>query len=289
MARNKSKIQHGFTLVELLVVVAIIAILVALLLPSITSARFAARLAHCKSNLRQINVAHGAYAGDFRSWYPFEPTGKGSRDGKIYYAIPTNISPWATKSLQAYLTGASAHNDNQRMQPRINPLLRCPQNEADLEERARRWGANHYMFFANRIQTQPSFQIPLWRDEHGAPMNTKQTVTNINALLTKVGDTMRFESFDKSYVGEIDVLLADHTERSGSVIGNHVKGNGLLDPNRNRMIWRTGQGTANYSMTDGSAKSYHYDASKYPEFATFIRGQEGRLELYFPIDRIQPD
>jgi prepilin-type processing-associated H-X9-DG protein/prepilin-type N-terminal cleavage/methylation domain-containing protein len=56
--------HSGFTLVELLVVIGIIAILIAMLFPSLGKARAAARTTTCMANLRQIGQAFQLYATD---------------------------------------------------------------------------------------------------------------------------------------------------------------------------------------------------------------------------------
>ena len=61
----KAHVTRGFTIIELLVVVSIIALLIGILLPAIGKARDTARINTSKSNLRQIGVAHKAYATDW--------------------------------------------------------------------------------------------------------------------------------------------------------------------------------------------------------------------------------
>jgi len=57
--------RKGFTLIELLVVIAIIAILAAILFPVFARAREKARQSSCRSNLKQIALAHLMYVQDY--------------------------------------------------------------------------------------------------------------------------------------------------------------------------------------------------------------------------------
>jgi len=70
----RKKQEVGFTLIELLVVVAIIALLIAILLPSLASAREQAKRSTCAMNLKAIVTSVKSYAFDAKDAWPIVPS-----------------------------------------------------------------------------------------------------------------------------------------------------------------------------------------------------------------------
>jgi len=63
--------RRGFSLIEILVVIAIIAILAGILFPAFSAARGKARAVRCVANLRQLGNAFEMYASDYDELYPW--------------------------------------------------------------------------------------------------------------------------------------------------------------------------------------------------------------------------
>jgi prepilin-type processing-associated H-X9-DG protein len=72
--RGRAVGRAGFTLVELIFVLGLIAFLVALLMPTVSRSRQAAVRTDCAANLRQIGLAFHFYANDNRGWIPRDAT-----------------------------------------------------------------------------------------------------------------------------------------------------------------------------------------------------------------------
>ena len=67
--------KKGFTLVELMIVIAIIAILASIIMPKMGNSRTKAQLTACKGNLKHLSIALEMYSNDNRGAYtPGSPT-----------------------------------------------------------------------------------------------------------------------------------------------------------------------------------------------------------------------
>src|SRR5687768_16651704 len=108
MPRNTSNIaprsasRSGFTLVELLVVVGIIALLVGILMPTLNRAREHSRQLKCLSNVRQISMAFVMYTNNNKGRFPFRaPINTPSSEDWIYWQDKpvTSAAPFTGRTM----------------------------------------------------------------------------------------------------------------------------------------------------------------------------------------------
>lgn len=179
----------GFSLIELLVVISIVAILIGILLPVLSAARAQGRKVACMSNLRQIGLGIGAYTQANQDFYP----------KARYMPMPflsTSTAPPLTKLLDFYLTNSS--NNGQSAQ-----VYHCPSDEQVFAlcgisyiYQATQLGDKFEDFFVVKYFNLPASKVVIARDFDGG-------------------------TFDLDPSGQITVN-AFHTVRSLLFADNHV-------------------------------------------------------------------
>ncbi len=111
--------KFAFTLIELLVVISIIALLVGILLPVLSSARVRGQQLISANNMRQIGLAIHMYQDEYDGWFPLTSHGNTSRLQVAWLYV-----------LAPYLTDAELvqHPHTSQMIWEIGPVRVCPRD-----------------------------------------------------------------------------------------------------------------------------------------------------------------
>jgi len=146
MKRRPPSPRHGgFSLVELLIVVSVIAILIGLLLPAIGMAKDAARSTKCLHNLRGLGLANQVYANDNRGWSvpAFRSSSSGNGDWGASWAYWMN-NPDFLAGLEIPAQGGT-----------LTAQTRCTRSYGGSLQTSRNYGLN---------LSAPGYRFPNWWD-----------------------------------------------------------------------------------------------------------------------------
>jgi prepilin-type N-terminal cleavage/methylation domain-containing protein/prepilin-type processing-associated H-X9-DG protein len=195
---------YGFTLIELLVVLAIIGVLVAMIIPSLKSARDVARQAVCQGRERQMGVAIYAYHTDNRSWFPVN---------NIYATAPA----YTRNPRFGYRTGPGAAASGQLVFTyQVRPYLNFP--DPGVVD-SRKLGASSNIFLCPASLYSPSMPAPTWYP---------------HAVISE--GTMVFNYGMSAYFGYGDPILNDPTYTTGANGRYLPKRGNSVNPSRHAML-----------------------------------------------------
>jgi prepilin-type N-terminal cleavage/methylation domain-containing protein/prepilin-type processing-associated H-X9-DG protein len=199
--------RWGFTLVELLVVIGIIALLISILLPVMSSVQGRARDLKCQTNLRQIGIALRGYAEENRGSYPYgfyythtvKPNGSTQADweqapgnNNDYVCWASSIGKWLHKGRMDIKEESSEFN--------FPSILQCPEAVAQVRP--------HWVSYAMNMIVAVN---PLEEFRSGAMLPQAQTrpakINNMMPETALVWDTCVFvrSQTDTDYLTGFDI------------------------------------------------------------------------------------
>ena len=135
MTRTAHEPNRGFTLVELLVVVAIIGLLLALVVPQLGKSMFRARMTSCSANLRRVGQAYQEFINENDGFLPYWKEASGGA-----HALWGQSNAGVELALKKYLRSPDEPKENF---PTGDRVWRCPASGTVLTDEPERYVYHH--------------------------------------------------------------------------------------------------------------------------------------------------
>ena len=244
--------RRGFSIIELLAAISIIALLMALLLPGLSQARERTRRVICASNLRQWGIALGFYRGDHKDFLPTEGT-------YLHHGI-RRPGTWYNE-LPPYL-GLPAYKDLEGANYRIKELPDMHVWICPAKNRTRAYksdsGKNQFHYGMNCVldgmgpYPHGSVDTPGFPDQGSSPIRANRFREKPHTVfMFDIGDNMMFGS-------PRDVATRYATDYRGRRLGEfHGDYANLLYLDGGVANFRTHDFVTNHDFEDGDIVWYH--------------------------------
>jgi len=265
------EIRKAFTLIELLVVISIIALLIAILLPALSKARYSATMTQCSTNLQQIGVGVHAHAADNKGLYPRREVAFG-------------IQP--RKSIIAFNSGTFSDDDRPLLADYFTiDLMQCPFSGFGSSEALRQSSAtvvhgSYELYFGSPIDRTDLRSYMLDTEDRARTTDTRTGETfDVNILAADADwDYNQISVWSSSHPDygagrRMQLFVSDDASRTQSRYRTLTNTRGLIDRN---LLYRDGS-----VQTLGSLSADNPGMARIPA----INNQPGAAVYYYvPMD-----
>jgi prepilin-type processing-associated H-X9-DG protein/prepilin-type N-terminal cleavage/methylation domain-containing protein len=245
--------SRAFTLIELLTVIAIIGVLAAIIIGSVSKVRDAARRSTCVSNLRQIGAAFPLYAADNKGFYPAPQQTNYTTSPATGQAYPTPYS--------ATNPPPGTNPSTQSWQVEITPYILRTQNYIwNVKDASGQTNIAHCPSYDLLFNTAASLSSQSNVSTAGYGMNVNMNVGGSNYRTgVWLSTSLRFKAAALTYPSKT-VLVGDSSEyfinagNAWTTDSLHVEGYNNGAPKRHGS-------TANYLFADGHVETLSPEAA----------------------------